>query len=157
MQGGMMPQGMTDNQSFVGSDSEDVRQIFEQMGRNSDRMVSEMERSNNRRRNRDRERAQENAPPPVRIQLKVAFEHPAMPVGAVPASVSTRLTKIAEMKGLPVPEAAYENGVVTLTGVAPSASDRLLMEKLVSLEPGVKRVENQMTVAESIAAPTPQE
>jgi hypothetical protein len=43
---------------------------------------------------------------------------------------------------------------MVLTGVAADASERMLMERLVSLEPGVIQIENQMTLAEEIDAPT---
>lgn len=145
------------NQSFVGSSGDDVRQMFERMGANSDQMVQQLERANNRRERRDQNNARENQAPPVRVQLKVAFDHPTIATTTMPAVVTRRFTQIVSTtnKQLATPGIEVRDGVVTLTGIAASASDRLLIEKLVSLEPGVKRVQNQMTVAEEIAVPTP--
>jgi hypothetical protein len=146
-----------DSQSFVGSSGEDVRQMFERMGANSDQMVQQLERANNRRDRRDQNEARENQAPPVRVKLKLGFDQPITSSSAVPAAISRQFTQIAATtnKQLATPGIEVREGVVTLTGIATSASDRLLIEKLVSIEPGVKRVVNKMTVAEEIAVPLP--
>jgi osmotically-inducible protein OsmY len=40
-----------------------------------------------------------------------------------------------------------EAGVVVLEGTVASTSDRLLAEKMIAIEPGVRRVENRLSVA----------
>ena len=55
------------------------------------------------------------------------------------------------------PDIEVDGDTVVLTGTAASDSQRLVIEKLVSLEPGVWQVSNQMTVAgSSPAEPAPQ-
>lgn len=151
--GAQMGMNFGDNQSFIGSDSAQIRQSLQQMGRNSDRMTQSIDRATSRRRDRDND-SQGNQAPPVRVRLKVAFEHPPIGSAAVPAAITQRLTKIVAAKELAMPDLDFRDGVVTLSGVVPTASDRLLIEKLVSLEPGVKQVVNQMTVPPATAAPT---
>jgi hypothetical protein len=153
--GGQLGAGFGDNQSFVGSDSDQIRQALQEMGRNSSRMADSIDRATSRRRDRGRDNDGENAPPPVRVQLRVAFDHPPLAAAAVPATITQRLTKITEAKQIVMPNVAFTNGVVTLTGEVPTLSDWLLIEKLVSLEPGVKRVVNQMTVPPPPALPIP--
>jgi hypothetical protein len=89
------------------------------------------------------------------VKLRVAFDHPIIGSAVVPATITQRLATIVATKDIAMPDIAFSEGVVTLTGVVPTASDRLLIEKLVSMEPGVKGVVNQMTVPEAIAAPIP--
>ena len=88
---------------------------------------------------------------PVRVQLNVAFDHPQVQPTVVATAVRGRLEKLLARRNIAAPEVEIVGDTVVLRGVAPSESQRLVIEKLVSLEPGVCAVENQMTVAQEPA------
>jgi osmotically-inducible protein OsmY len=44
-------------------------------------------------------------------------------------------------------EVSIENGVATLRGVVATDDDRRLAERLARLEPGIRRIDNQLTLA----------
>jgi DNA phosphorothioation-dependent restriction protein DptG len=68
-------------------------------------------------------------------------------------TIQTRMNDILASRGIAGPQVTMEGDIAVLTGVAADESQRLLFEKLVSLEAGVRGVRNEMTVA----APTTDE
>lgn len=143
------------NQNFIGRDSGDMANVFNQLGRNSNRFFQQMNRAMSRgNRNRNRQGSQgENPAPPVRVRLDVAFDHPPMQPAALATAVETRLERVLTQRAIAAPEVEIVGDTVVLRGVAPSESQRLVIEKLVSLEPGVTSVDNQMTVDQSSSSP----
>ena len=137
------------NGNFVGRDSADMTSVFNQLGRNSNRFFQQMNRNMSRGGNRgNRSTSQEqNAAPPVRVRLDVAFDRPVVRPAAMATTVHTRLSAVLAQRKFTVPDVEVVGDTVVLRGVAPSESQRLVIEKLVSLEPGVAAVDNQMTVA----------
>ncbi len=136
-------------QGFVGRNADDVRQNFRNMGgrQRRDMMfdfvvenLNEMRDSRNRRRNR------RNQPPPVRVRLNPSFDV-APPVESLPAAtVAPRLANALKLKNVGDASVEVNGRVATLRGTANSPESRRLVEKIVSLEPGIDRVENLLEV-----------
>jgi BON domain len=158
--GGLGGTGTTNqqgNQGFIGRDNSEMTSIFNQLGRNSNQFFQQMNR-NMGRGNRNRNTSQEeNAALAVRVRLDVAFDRPQAQPAAVGTAVRGRLDKLLTRRNIATPSVEVVGDTVVLRGVAKSESQRLVIEKLVSLEPGVMSVENQMTVAEEkpLSPPVP--
>jgi osmotically-inducible protein OsmY len=85
----------------------------------------------------------------LQTQLHVAFRHPE----PVPATISAKLTARIR-KGLSsrlenVAGVEVTGRLVTLRGTVASQYDRMVVEKLVMLEPGVSKVRNELRVVPS--------
>jgi hypothetical protein len=123
--------------------------VFNQLGRSSNQFFQQLNRTmGGGNRNRRSTTQGENVTLPVRVRLNVAFDHPRSQPTVVATAVRGRLEKILTRRSIAAPEVEVVGDTVVLRGVAPSESQRLVIEKLVSLEPGVGEVENQMTVAQ---------
>lgn len=143
-------------QGFVGRDSADMSSIFNELGRNSNQFMQQLNRTMSRGNRGGRSSSQEqNVVLPVRVQLNVAFDHPQVPPTVVATTVRGRLEKYLSRRSIAAPGVEVVGDTVVLRGVAPSESQRLVIEKLVSLEPGVGAVDNQMTVAQSTNEQSP--
>ena len=143
-------------QNFVGRDSADMTSVFNQLGRNSNQFFQQLNRTMGRsNRGRGNTSQEENVVLPVRVRLDVAFDHPQVQPATVAATVRTRLEKVLSRRSIASPNVELKGDTIVLHGVAPSESQRLVIEKLVSLEPGVLAVDNQMTVAPQQPSATP--
>jgi hypothetical protein len=150
--GGMQGNNMQGNQGFVGRDSSDMASVFNQLGRNSNQFFQQLNRTmgrGNRRRNSSQE---ENAALAIRVRLDVAFDQPAVQPGVVANNVRTRLASTLAKRKITAPEVELVGDTIVLRGVVANESQRLVIEKLVSMEPGVAAVSNEMTVQEPSAA-----
>jgi osmotically-inducible protein OsmY len=136
-------------QAFVGRDSGDVQGMFDQIGRGSNQFFQQLNRTLGGNQNRNRQSGQqENAQLPVRVQLNVAFDQPRPQPSVLASTVRSRLERVLAGRSIAAPEVEVVGDVVILRGTAESESQRLVIEKLVSLEPGVWLVDNQLTVAD---------
>jgi hypothetical protein len=84
--------------------------------------------------------------PPVRVQLRPAFETPLGTIARVNADVQTRLASTVTDLGVADPQITMEGRTIRLEGRVKSAHERELVEKLISLEPGVTEIDNRLTV-----------
>jgi hypothetical protein len=147
---GMNQQGI---QGFIGRDSADMSAIFSELGRNSNQFMQQLNRTMRRGGGGRRNAAQEeNAVLPVRVRLDVAFDQPVVQPAAVATKVRGRMTSLLTNRNIAALDVEVVGDTVVLRGVAKSESQRLMIEKLALMEPGVYAVDNQMTVAEQ---PTP--
>lgn len=155
--------GYPTQRNFVGRDSAEVGRNFQgqfggqgqfgqgQFGRRGNQQVQNF---NDQRESQRRWRDQPTPPPAVRVQLRPAFDLPA--VGLTPevqTGVQARVTTALAARGAGAAEVAFAPGGVVLTGTVASARDRLLVARLVSLEPGVGAIENRLAIAAPPAAP----
>jgi hypothetical protein len=148
---GMNAQG---GQAFVGRDSGDMAAVFSELGRNSNQFMQQMNQAMSRgNRNRRSVTQEENVVLPVRVQLNVAFDHPRPQLAAIAGTIRRRLESMLARRNVVAPDVDVVGDTVVLRGVASSDSERLVIEKLVSLEPGVYSIENQMTIAEAPSEP----
>jgi hypothetical protein len=142
-------------QAFVGRDSGDMASVFNQLGRNSNQFFQQLNRTMGGGRNRQGNSQQDNAALLVRVRLDVAFDQPPVQSAVVATAVRDRLETVLARRSIVAPEVEVNGDTVVLRGVAPSESQRLVIEKLVSLEPGVAEIDNQMTVATESSATEP--
>lgn len=93
----------------------------------------------------------------VRIRPQVNFQHPIRPPATTTTAISTRLDRFAtrDPQFRDVQFDLADNGVVTLRGSVASEENRRLAAALVRLEPGVRRVDNQLGVAPPPPLPGP--
>lgn len=85
----------------------------------------------------------------IPVSLRIAFDYPQQrtrtSIVSATAPVFSRIAQTRpELRFVSVNVAA--DGVATLTGYTPDAGSRLLAANLVRLQPGVRRVENQLSI-----------
>jgi hypothetical protein len=138
-------------QNFVGRDAADMQGTFNQMGRAGaqffNQMNRNMSRESNRRRQSNNNQANQNPPQPMRVEVKVAFNAPRPSPAQMSTAIRTRLAKILTEHRMSMPGVAMEGDTVVLTGMAASENERDVITQLLALEPGVRDVRNEMTVA----------
>lgn len=84
----------------------------------------------------------------VRPQLRVAFSHPTLSTPQVRNKLDVQLTRLAERRQLDgIAFELDDESNVTLRGEVPSEGARKLAEMMVRLEPGVRDVTNELSVA----------
>jgi hypothetical protein len=147
-------------QTFVGRDAADMQSTFSQLNRASTQFFNTMNRNMGRSGNRNRRTTQtsQNPPQPMRVEMRVAFSAPHMASDQLANALRTRLAKILGEHKMTQPILTMQGDTAVLSGVAASESERAVIGQLVALEPGVRDVRNEMTVAvpssEPIAQPS---
>lgn len=143
-------QGANPNQGgFVGNDAQDMRNAFENMrGRERrrvmfDLMVDNLNEMRDRRAARDARRRQ---PEPVRVQLRPTFSAPPLDTQQVAVTLQSNLTQYLEVQGLAAPSIEVDGRTATVSGSVSSDHERAVIERMISLQPGVSQVENLLTV-----------
>ncbi len=142
---------------FVGRDANDVRTSFDSLsgGRGPGGMMDAMiENLNEMRESRRRWRERNAGPPAVRVRLQPAFDLPLAPSGQANLEIQTRLSRVMEIRGVGSPQVEMAGRTAFLRGVVATEHDRMLLERIASLEPGVSRVENLVTI-QPPPGPTP--
>jgi hypothetical protein len=141
--------GTSGSQGFVGRDSADMAATWNQMGQAGAQFFNQMNRS--MRRNSNSQQSQvvnvENPPVPMRVNLQVAFTPPRPSQADLTETIRTRLGRILAVQNIAAPQLTMVGDVAVLRGVAATESQRLVLEKLLAMEPGVRAVRNEMTVA----------
>lgn len=141
---------------FVGRDSADVAAMFENMTRQGQAFQNRVDRAINRSGLGDRG-SDQTTQQKVRVQLKVGFDYPDPSTSPAMQALSPRMKQLLVEQKVSGVSFERDGGRVTIFGRAADSWERMLVEQLVSQQPGVTSVQNQMTVAEPIDAPTPQE
>jgi len=90
----------------------------------------------------------------VRPQLVVAFDHPRPDPETMQVAITTRFGKLASKSQFQDIEVEADGNTVILRGEVDSVRSSKLATILARMEPGVKKVRNELTVAES-PAPAP--
>jgi hypothetical protein len=152
-QGGMQQGGIGNNQSgiapnngFIGG-AQDMQNFFRGLNGQRQRNASfnsMIENLNDMRQTQGNEGADRS--PPVRVQLRPAFETPLGTIARMNADVQTRLNSTIADLGVTNPQITINERIVTLEGRVKTAHDRQLIEKLISLEPGVTEIDNRLMV-----------
>jgi hypothetical protein len=140
---------------FVGRDSADMAAIFELLRGDGDETKGQSDgasgggerggRGGRGKGSGTKEGQEENAKLLIRVRLDVAFQVPRPQSKVVATVVRDRLGSILARRNIPAPGVEFAGDTVILRGVAQDEDQRLLIEKLVSLEPGVGTIDNQMT------------
>jgi BON domain len=147
---GAMGGGGMGGQNFIGRDSADMNAVMNQMGRAGTQFFNTMNRNmggRNRNRQQQTEQTEADERPKMRIRLEVGFTAPRAAPSALAATMQRRLASLAVDHSLGQPQVVVEGDTVVLRGVAQSESQKLVLANLIALEPGVRAVRNEMTVA----------
>ena len=145
--------GQGGGQAFVGRDGADMSAVMNQMGRAGTQFFNQMNRNmrqggrNNRNQRANSNQAQPGPASDVRVKLELAFTPVRATPNALTNTVRTRLTNVLPAQGIAAPDVTVEGDVVVLRGVAASENQRQVLERFISLEPGVRGIRNEMTVA----------
>ena len=140
---------------FIGRDSSDVTTMFENMTRQATGSGRAGQTRNSQR--SDRTSSAQRNKQPLRVQIKVTFDHPNMLSPQLVTAENTKMNELLAEREVSAVTLVREEGRVVLGGTATSEWERKVAEKLVALQPGVRTVTNQMTVAEPIPTSTPQQ
>lgn len=150
-------QGATSS-GFVGRSGADVQNFFQALNpmANQAGAGTQVQRTTM---NRGREANEtENATLPVQVRVSVGFE---VPPGAGAAArndgTARRLNGILSRRGMGGTEVSIANGVARVAGAPPSPSERLVVERLMRLEPGVSRVVFGEAIGPETLEPTPRD
>lgn len=110
---------------------------------NMNRMVENL----NEQRNADRQRQQQQTDrPAVRVQLQPAFSVDPIAPNSVELSLQSELSRAVERLGTPNARIEVSGRSVILQGSVSDRHQRALVERMVSMEPGVSQIENQLTI-----------
>jgi len=91
----------------------------------------------------------------IRASMRVAFSVARPAPAQLGSKLATRLEKSSWLHTRSPVEVSFEKGTAILRGVVATEHDRVLAERVAMLEPGVRRVENELTVAPpSTSAPS---
>jgi hypothetical protein len=84
----------------------------------------------------------------VRPRYRLGFEYPRAPAAEVTSRIDVQLSRLTESNSqfAGVQIAINPEGIAELRGAAPSEDASRLIENIVRLEPGVRGVDNQITV-----------
>jgi BON domain len=142
-------QGGQGGQQFIGRSGSDMQSMMKAMGNSSNQFFQQLNRTLGQGNRGKQTGEKENAKLNVPVRLTVGFPAAVPQSAALATSLHGHLDKLLAARKIAAPGMDVEGDTVVLTGTADSDSQRLVIEKLVSLEPGVYQVSNQMTVAGS--------
>ena len=133
-------------QGFVGGNQRTGQQQNSRQQQQGGRQGNSGQNDNNQngqgQQNQDPKRA-------IRPQLRVAFDELPRPTTEIRSTLQPRFDSLSQTPALR--GVAYEldaEGVVVLRGTVDTPSQRRLAENVVKLEPGVKKVRNELTLNE---------
>jgi hypothetical protein len=139
-------------QAFVGRDSSDMAGVWSQLGQAGTQYFNQMNRSMRRANNASSQQQTtqvENVPQPMLVNLRLGFTPPKPSQAELTYTIRERLGRILAAQNIVAPQLTMEGDVAVLRGVAASESQKVVLEKLIAMEPGVSAVRNEMTVAGS--------
>lgn len=85
--------------------------------------------------------------PQVRAVLRIGFPVEARESSAVGQSVNARLARMPQSKNLQNVQVTMQGRTAVIRGEVESAEDGKLVERLLSLEPGIDAIKNELTIA----------
>lgn len=89
---------------------------------------------------------QQTAEPQIRFRITLGFTYPRASGAQVSAKFAQRLTRIPQLKSAQQVFVSMEDRTAVLAGQVESEHEKVLIEKLALMEPGVSEVRNEMTV-----------
>ncbi len=135
-------------ENFVGRDASDMQAAFGQMGRAGTQFFTTMNRNMSRNSSRGKApRPWRTQPQPMRVEVHVAFDTPRPSSTQLATTVREHLTSILANHKMSQPNVSMQGDTAVVTGVAASENERDVISQLISLEPGIRDVRNEMTVA----------
>lgn len=138
--------GRGQQQQFIGGNQRTGQQQNNRQQQQNNRQNNNGQNDNNQngqgQQNQDPKRA-------IRPQFRVAFDELPRPTTEIRSTLQPRFDSLSQSPALR--GVAYEldaEGVVVLRGIVDTPSQRRLAENVVKLEPGVKKVRNELTLNE---------
>ncbi len=141
--------GRNQQQQFIGGNQRTGQQTNRQQGNQAGGNRSQFGNQDNFGGMNQQNQSSANQRRTVRPQQKVAFEIPQRSENEIRSTIQTRfdpLNQNTSLKGVKFD--LDSEGIVTLSGSVESASAKQLAVNIVRLEPGVKKVVNELTVAD---------
>lgn len=89
---------------------------------------------------------QNNAEPQIRFRITLGFSHPRPAATKVSADFARRLTRIPQLESAEAVAVTMEDRTAVLAGEVATEHEKMLIEKLAMMEPGVSAVRNELTV-----------
>ena len=89
---------------------------------------------------------QNNAEPQIRFRITLGFSHPRPAAAKVSADFARRLTRIPQLESAEAVAVTMEDRTAVLAGEVETEHEKMLIEKLAMMEPGVSAVRNELTV-----------
>jgi hypothetical protein len=152
--------GYGGGQNFVGRDAGDMQATFGQMGKASMQFMNNMNRSMNRNNRKSTKQTAQAVAQPMRVAVKVAFTPPRPTSEQMSSVIRTRLSRILTDHHMSQPTLTVQGDTVVISGIAASEDERDVISHLLAIEPGVRNVQNEMTIGQPApgvngTAPTP--
>ena len=141
------------SRGFIGRSGRDMAATFREMNRAFNR--SQRRRRRSQRNTTAQASGIQNPTLPVRVQVSVAFDVPASVTAAHNFEVGERLAKVLQERDISDAQVELENGVAILRGTVDDEHQRRIIARVVSFEPGVDSVRNELIVAERVKLPNP--
>lgn len=140
--------GLGQQNGFLGGNAAQTQNFFQNLngGQRRTAMFDFMIENLNEMRDRGGRGEGNDRTPPVRVKLRPAFETPLGTMRQLNADLETRLTSSLADLGVDNPVITMERRIVTLSGTVASDHQKQLVEKMISLEPGVSAVDNRLMV-----------
>ncbi len=144
--------------AFVGADSGDAQNFFSQLQGNAGNFGSGLNANRNRTERGNQMPAQTT--PVIRRRLHVGFEYQSPATSELSRRLNSRLQGVLasvsrQSEPYPDVQVAMLDATVVLRGTVPSQEAKLLLERLVRLEPGVWQVQNELVVDDPDTSPDP--
>ena len=89
----------------------------------------------------------------IRARIVTGFRVARPAPTQLSSTLAQRLESSSWLQALSPMEVAFEDGTAVLRGVVATEHDRVLAERVARLEPGVRRVDNQLTLAPPAESP----
>jgi hypothetical protein len=93
---------------------------------------------------------QSTTAPQIRFRITLGFSHPRPAGTKVSADFARRLTRIPQIASARSVAVTMEDRTAVLAGEVETEHERMLIEKLAMMEPGVSAVRNELTVAAAL-------
>jgi hypothetical protein len=139
---------------FVGADTGDTQNFLSAL--TSGRAMSSIQGLQQRQQTFNPNTAgQEDNQRKYRIQVQVAFDHPAPSTPALTVNLQRQLGPTSQLRSLGPIRVEIQGRTAILSGTVATEHMRALAEKLALLEPGISEVRNELTVSAAPAALAP--
>jgi hypothetical protein len=145
--------GVVGQDNFIGNDAAQSQNFFRNMngGQRQNPMFDFMIENLNEMRDRGNRGNGGDRSPPVRVKLRPAFETPLGTMQQITSDLQSRLTTNVSDLGVADSKISMDGRTLTLEGKVVSEHQRSLIEKIISLEPGVTTIDNRLIVDPTVA------
>lgn len=137
---------------FIGRSSDDVTNFFSAMAGAGGQVAQQNASRSARDRGREAN-ATQDVRPPLMVKVSLGFTPPARPRMQISQATQTRLNGILDSRGLQGLSIAVADGVAVVNGQIASPGERMLIDRLARLEPGVTQVQFQSAAPNPLPTP----